>query len=156
LEKKSRFEELMENPFDGYGLFFKTRYKKVKPGKFSPIISANLTNDFTVTPSTQIGFSLYFKPTYSDGYFTHYGQGNINFAITQKLKNTNISLSISGNDVFKNDQYKEMALYHIHYLESGYMDSRQFGLSFVWKFGKQTVENKKQERLESDDSKDRL
>jgi hypothetical protein len=142
--------------FDGYGLFFKTRYKKIPPGKFSPILSANLTNDFTINPRTQIGINVYFKPTYSDGYFIHYGQGNVNFAVTEKIKNTNIALSVFGNDLFKNDGYKEKALYDIHYIESGYLDTRQFGVSFVWRFGKQSVKNKKVDRLESDDSKNRL
>ncbi|GAB3356569.1 hypothetical protein GCM10027566_19450 [Arachidicoccus ginsenosidivorans] len=141
--------------FDGYGLFYKTKYKQIKPGRTTPLISLNLTNDFTVNSKLQLGINAYFKPTYSDGYYTHYQQGNINIALTRKL-GKEISISIFGNDLFKNDGYKEKALYDIYYKESGYMDSRQVGISILWKFGKQNLKNRKINPLESDASKNRL
>lgn len=141
---------------DGSVLFYSLNYADIAATtKATPMHSISLLNSFSLPKSFKVELSTFYNGQYDDGYFLHYKQANIDFAVVKDFANSKFSAGIFGNDIFRTNSYKQKANY-LHYIESGYMDSQRFGFNVTWRFGKQTISVKQTENLETDSSKKRL
>ena len=124
-------------------------------GVFSCLV--NTTNLFSLSNTLKAELTGYYNSTNQYGIYTSLPQYAIGVGIGKDVLNKQGFFKLSLDDIFWSDRFGYKAeTGNIVQIGSNRYDSRRIGISFTYKFGKQTVKKERNRKLGNEDEKNRL
>lgn len=118
---------------------------------------ANMTNSFTLGKGWTAEVSGWFRSKGAEGLLIINNMGALNSAISKQILQKKGTIKIGMRDILNTQQFSGYAKYSVVNVDlSGRRDSRQFNLSFIYRFGKTNIPAEREKRGGAGDEQNRV
>ena len=118
---------------------------------------ANMTNSFTMGKGWSAEVSGWFRSKGAEGLLIANSMGALNSAISKQVLQKKGTLKIGIRDILNTQQFKGYAKYSVVDVQvAGHRDSRQFNVSFTYRFGKTNIPSERRKTGGADDEQNRV
>lgn len=120
-------------------------------------LMANMTNSFTLGKGWSAEVSGWYRTKGAEGLLVINDMGAVNTAISKQLFKKKATVKMGVRDVFYTQQFSGYAKYSDVDVDiSGRRDSRQFNMSFTYRFGKNNIAPERKRRSGASDEQNRV
>lgn len=118
---------------------------------------ANMTNSFTMGKGWSAELSGWFRGKGAEGLLIANNMGALNSAISKQILQKKGTIKIGVRDIFNTQQFSGIAKYSVVDVKvASYRDSRQFNLSFIYRFGKTNIPSERRKTGGANDEQSRV
>lgn len=119
--------------------------------------TGNMTNSFTMGKGWSAEVSGWYRSKGAEGLFIINDMGAVNSAISKQLLNKKGTLKLGVRDIFYTQQFSGYARYSdVDVAIAGKRDSRQFNVSFTYRFGKTNIPSARRKTGGANDEQSRV